>query len=80
MNALSLLEDKFNDLPKRAQSEALAFIDSLAKKYKSISSGKAKKKSNNDLFEFNWEGALSHHKKKFTAVELQHKATEWRSI
>jgi len=29
-------------------------------------------------FKFDWEGGLSHLKGKFTSVELQHKALEWR--
>ncbi len=80
MNISFLIADKFNRLPERAQAEVLAFIESLAKKYASISSGRKNKKSTNASFNFNWEGALAQHKKKFTAVELQHKATEWRSI
>ncbi|KCZ71820.1 Protein of unknown function (DUF2281) [Candidatus Methanoperedens nitroreducens] len=34
---------------------------------------RAKKK-----FRFDWEGGLSELKKKYTSVELQHKALEWR--
>ena len=29
-------------------------------------------------FKFNWEGGLSELKNKFSSVELQHKALEWR--
>lgn len=29
-------------------------------------------------FKFDWEGGLSELKEKFTSVELQHKASEWR--
>ncbi|GAH34777.1 unnamed protein product, partial [marine sediment metagenome] len=29
-------------------------------------------------FKFDWEGELSDLKEKFTSVELQHKALEWR--
>ncbi len=29
-------------------------------------------------FKFDWEGGLSEVKEKFTSVELQHKASEWR--
>ena len=29
-------------------------------------------------FRFDWEGGLSDLKEKYTSVELQHKASEWR--
>lgn len=29
-------------------------------------------------FKFDWEGGLSNLKEKYTSVELQHKALEWR--
>ena len=31
-----------------------------------------------DNFEFDWEGGLSELKTQYTAVELQHKASDWR--
>lgn len=80
MNISLFIADKFNHLPAKAQAEVLAFIDALSKKYAALSAGKGKKKPASGSFEFTWEGALAKHKKKFTAVELQHKATEWRSI
>ena len=46
-------------------------MEFLLKKYKGTES-KAKK------FRFDWEGGLSEIRGKFTSVELQHKALEWR--
>jgi hypothetical protein len=39
-------------------------------KYKSAKIGRK--------FKFDWEGGLSEIQEKFTSVELQHKALEWR--
>jgi hypothetical protein len=36
------------------------------------------KESESKKFKFEWEGGLSEIRKKFTSVELQHKALEWR--
>ena len=64
------IELKIRDLPEDLKKEVLNYIDFLLKKYKNA--GKAKK------FKFDWEGGLSEMQEKFTSVELQHKALEWR--
>ncbi|MDP2276655.1 MAG: DUF2281 domain-containing protein [Nitrospirota bacterium] len=58
------------ELPGDIQREAVDYIEFLMKKY-----GKREKKG---AFRFDWEGGLSELKNKFTSVELQHKAAEWR--
>ncbi|MDP2766187.1 MAG: DUF2281 domain-containing protein [Candidatus Methanoperedens sp.] len=37
-----------------------------------------RKKKTKKGFKFDWEGGLSKLKEKYTSVELQHKALEWR--
>jgi hypothetical protein len=52
------------------KKEVIDFVDFLIKKHQEAeSSGK---------FGFSWEGALSELKNEYSAVELQHKASEWR--
>jgi len=64
------IEVKFNKLPEHLKKEVADFIEFLTKKHQvAESSGK---------FSFNWEGALAEMKNEYSAVELQHKATEWR--
>lgn len=65
------IELEMRELPEDLKREILDYMDFLLKKYK----GKeivAKK------FKFDWEGGLSELRDKFTSVELQHKALEWR--
>jgi hypothetical protein len=64
------IEEKFNKLPEHLKKEVIDFIDFLTKKHAIHES------SGN--FNFNWEGALSKLKKEYSAVDLQHKAAEWR--
>lgn len=65
------IEDKISRLPKDLQREALDFIDFLIYR-RGLKTKKA------ESFKFNWEGSLSDIKDKFTSIELQHKALEWR--
>lgn len=58
------------ELPDDLKREVLDFIEFLLQKY-----GKQEKKGK---FRFDWEGGLSELKDKYTSVELQHKALEWR--
>ncbi|RLI78107.1 hypothetical protein DRP07_11425 [Archaeoglobales archaeon] len=59
------IEEKIKSLPPELQKEVDKFIDSLIRK-------KKKKPS------FSWAGALREYRDKFTSVELQKKALEWR--
>ena len=65
-----LIKMKIDELPKDLKKEALDFIEYLLTK-----SGKGESKGK---FRFDWENGLSELKMKFTSVELQHKASEWR--
>jgi len=65
------IEVKMRELPENLRREVVDYIEFLLKKYKSREA-KAKK------LKFDWEGRLSDLKEKFTLVELQHKALEWR--
>jgi len=62
---------KMRELPEDLRREVLDYMEFLARKYKGRMA-KAKK------FKFNWEGGLLDIREKFTSVELQHKALEWR--
>ena len=61
---------RLEDLPDNLKREALDFIEFLLAKH----TQKNKKRK----FKFDWEGGLSELKDKYTSVELQHKAMEWR--
>ena len=65
------LEVKIRELPDYLKMEVLDYIEFLLKKYKDKKIGKRK-------FKFEWEGGLSEIREKFTSVELQHRALEWR--
>ena len=65
------IEVKMQELPENLRRDVLDYMEFLLKKYKGRET-KAKK------FEFDWEGGLSELREKFTSVELQHKALEWR--
>lgn len=64
------IEEKLEELPEDLKKEVLDYIDFLLQKYK--------KKTRKRKFKFDWEGGLSELKEKYTSVELQHKAMEWR--
>jgi len=64
------IESKINNLPPKIQKQAIYFIDFLSNKYGPH--GKEYK------LKFDWEGSLSDLGKKYTSVDLQHKASEWR--
>ena len=65
-----MIKTKMEELPTELKKEVLDYIEFLLQKY-----GKKTKKKR---FKFDWEGGLSELKGKFTSVELQHKALEWR--
>lgn len=64
------VKEKLKELPEDLKKEVLDYIDFLIQKHE--------KKVKNRKFKFDWEGGLSELKKKYTSVELQHKAMEWR--
>ncbi len=65
------IEVKMRELPEDLRRDVLDYVEILSRKYKGRVA-KAKK------FKFDWEGGLSEIREKFTSVELQHKALEWR--
>jgi len=65
------IEVKMQELPENLRRDVLDYMEFLSMKYKGKVT-KAKK------FRFDWEGGLSEIGAKFTSVELQHKALEWR--
>ncbi len=66
----SVIKERLEELPEDLRKEVLDYIDFLLHKYK--------KKTKKRKFKFDWEGGLSELKEKYTSVELQHKALEWR--
>ena len=65
------IELKIRELPEDLRREVLDYMEFLLKKYRG-------KESEVKGFKFDWEGGLSELREKFTSVELQHKALEWR--
>jgi hypothetical protein len=65
------IEVKLQKIPEDLRREVLDYMEFLLNKYK-VTESKAKR------FSFDWEGGLSEIREKFTSVELQHKALEWR--
>ncbi len=65
------IESKIRKLPDSLITQVLEYIDFLISKQAPQKNGKKK-------FKFDWEGSLSHLKKNFTSIDLQHKVSEWR--
>jgi hypothetical protein len=65
------IEGKIRGLPDYLRKEVLDYIEFLLGKYVS-------KERENRKLKFDWEGGLSELKGKFSSVELQHRALEWR--
>lgn len=65
-----IIKTKMEELPTNLKKEVLDYIEFLLQKYT-----KRRKKGK---FKFDWDGGLSKLRNKFTSVELQHKAMEWR--
>ena len=63
------VEDKIRMLPPDLQDEAIQYIDELVKRSKRKAPG---------TFRCAAEGTLSELGTRFTSVDLQHKASEWR--
>jgi len=65
-----VLKAKLEELPDDLKKEVLDYMEFLLQKYR--------KEEKKEKFKFDWEGGLSELKEKYTSVELQHKALEWR--
>jgi len=65
------VDAKIQELPEDLRKEVLDYIDFLLKKYR-------EKEIKHKKFKSEWEGGLSEIRERFTSVELQHKALEWR--
>ncbi|MDT7906854.1 MAG: DUF2281 domain-containing protein [Candidatus Calescibacterium sp.] len=73
------IENKLRKLPENLKKEVLDYIEFLIKKYRRELNKKEKGKENKVKgFKFDWEGGLADLKDKFTSVQLQHKASDWR--
>lgn len=66
---METIEEKIKRLPPNLQNEVIDFVDFLLTKRNTI----AKKK-----LSFDWIGGLREYRDKYTSVELQEKASEWR--
>ncbi len=69
------LDKKIKKLPQEKQMQVIEYVDLLVARYKKKAESKGKKKHR---FKFDWKGGLSELKNKYTSVELQKKALEWR--
>lgn len=65
------IENRFRDMPEDIRRQVLDYMEFLLSKYRG-NNRKTRK------FKFDWEGGLADYADKYTAVELQHKASEWR--
>lgn len=65
-----IIRTMLEELPEELEEDVLNYIQSLLQR----NDKETKKKG----FSFSWEGGLSDLKDKYTSVELQHKALEWR--
>jgi len=66
------IEQKIKQLPGYLLPEIMDYVDFLLSKH-----GKSNRQTR--TFTFSWEGGLADLSEQFTAVELQHKALDWRS-
>lgn len=65
-----IIRTMLEELPEELEEDVLNYIESLLQR-----NGK---RTGKKKFSFNWEGGLSDLREKYTSVELQHKALEWR--
>ncbi len=65
--------DTILKLPSHLIPGVLDYIEFLLSKY-----GTKEASQSGRGFKFDWEGGLSKLKNKYTSVELQHKAMDWR--
>ena len=66
------IKSRFDKLPEDLKKEVLDYIEFLILKYHRLAPMKKER------FSFDWEGGLSELKDRYSSVELQHKAMEWR--
>lgn len=66
------IETKIEQLPEALQQEVFDYIEFLLQKYQPRLNQK-------HGFRFDWEGGLSDLKDRYSSVELQHQASEWRA-
>jgi hypothetical protein len=64
---------KLEALPEESRKQALAFLDFLAERASEVPRPGEKHE-----FKFDWAGGLADAYPGMTAVELQHKISEWR--
>jgi hypothetical protein len=64
------IENMVRELPPPAQAEVRDFVEFLLRKRKKRKATKLKQ---------NWAGGLRQFKKKYSSMELQKKALEWRN-
>ena len=74
---ISEIRIKLKKLPDHLIPEVIDYIDFLLDKHGSKETATDNIK-NPDKFTFDWEGGLSKLKDRYTSVDLQHKAGEWR--
>ena len=76
----TILINRFQKLPSKAQQEVADFIEFISIKYLPSAKLTKRKSIGSQDFKFKWEGSISEYKKQYTSVELQHKANEWRGF
>ncbi len=64
------IENRINKLPEDLKKEVIDFIDFLIMK--------KNQDKTTEGFNFNWEGGLAEIKDKYSSVDLQHQANDWR--
>lgn len=62
------LEEKIKKLPSYMRNDVEEYVDKLL----------SKKNKQTSKLKFDWEGGLSDLSEKYTSIELQHKAKEYR--
>ena len=70
LEAHAMLSESVDRLPPHIKREVMDYIEFLTAKYQKPATRKG--------MPFAWAGALSCLKGRFTSVELQHRASEWR--
>ncbi|HQU32188.1 MAG: DUF2281 domain-containing protein [Planctomycetia bacterium] len=66
---MKTLEELIKQLPRELQEEVKDFTEFLLEK---------KKRKNGKILRQDWAGALEKYRDKYTSLELQKKALEWR--
>jgi len=69
--SIKQINNKIKKVPPHLLPEVMDYIDYLINKYGTVP-------RNEKSFNFLWEGGLSDISKKYTSVNLQHKAMDWR--